>query len=69
MKKERFLQQIQAEYPTRPPFKTWWDRFCLEVWWSIDKNKEFVEKIPDDGECFSYVRKGKIINCICGKCF
>ena len=69
MKKERFWQQMQAEYPNQPFYKCWWDRFCFKLWWSVDSNREFVEKITDGGECFSFIRGGKVKNCICGKCF
>ena len=68
MKKERFWQKMQAEYPNQFFIKKWWDRIGLEIWWTLDKNRKFVEQIPDNGECFAYVKGGKVINCICGKC-
>jgi len=69
MTKERFWQQMQAEYPNQSFIGCWWDRFSLEIWWSVDKNRKFVEDIQDSDECYAIVRKGKVINCICGKCF
>ena len=69
MTKNRFWQQMQAAYPNQSFIKRLWNRFGVELWWSIDKNREFVDKIPDNGECFSYARGGRVINCICGKCF
>ena len=69
MKKDRFWQQMQAEYPNQFFFKSLWDKFALKLWLCDSKNRKFMEEIPDIGECFSFVRNKKIKNCICGKCF
>lgn len=38
-----------------------------------DRDREvercIVNMDREGGECFSYVRGGKVYNCICGKCF
>jgi len=68
--KERFwLKMRKEEFPISSKLRWWWERKKFDIWWSVDENRKFVEDIPDDGECFSLVRKGKVIDCNCEECF
>jgi len=48
MKKETFWKEYIEEFKSASRLRLWFERKFFNMWWAVDKNREFVEQIPEE---------------------